>query len=143
MFPGLPHSSGRSVGRSVGRAGLSRRRRRATEVDKEENKAAAPLLSRRACLPVTNPRKERDRPRQERERGGLVRKWTEIIPAEANNAAPLSCSLSLSAACSLAPSAGGVRISCSRPGGAKAAGREREGGRREDEAAVVPRRPRG
>ena len=63
-----PASLTRAVGRSVGRAGLSRQRRRATEVDKEENKAAAPLLSRRACLPVTNPRKERDRPRQERER---------------------------------------------------------------------------
>ena len=74
MFSRLPHSSGRS--RSVGRAGLSRRQRRATEVDKEENKAAAPLLSRstgaRACQLQTRGRREIGHGR--RERGGLPRK---------------------------------------------------------------------
>ena len=130
MFSRLPHSSGRS--RSVGRAGLSRRQRRATEVDKEENKAAAPLLSRstgaRACQLQTRGRRERSATAGEREAASLVRKWTEIVPAEANNAAPLSASLSLFAACSPRSFSGQRKDQLQPAGGAKAAGREREGG---------------
>ena len=125
VFPGLPHSSGRSVEQDfLGGGGALPKWTR-----KKIRRRLLCSLAAPACQLQTRGRREIGHGRRERERGGLVRKWTEIIPAEANNAAPLSCSLSLSAACSLAPSAGGVRISCSRPGGAKAAGREREGGR--------------
>ena len=71
---------------------------------------------------------ERSATAGEREAASLVRKWTEIVPAEANNAAPLSASLSLFAACSPRSFSGRRKDQLQPAGGAKAAGREREGG---------------
>ena len=141
VFPGLPHSSGRSVEQDfLGGGGALPKWTR-----KKIRRRLLCSLAAPACQLQTRGRREIGRGRRERER--RPRKEVDGNYSRRGQQRRSAFVLSFSLCRLLARSFSGRRKDQLQPAGGRESGgtREggREGGRREDEAAVVPRRPRG
>ena len=139
MFPGLPHSSRRSVEQDFlggGGSALPKWTR------KKIRRRLLCSLAAAACQLQTRGRREIGHGRRERER--RPRKEVDGNYSRRGQQRRSAFVLSFSLCRLLARSFSGRRKDQLQPAGGRESGGTREGGREEeDEAAVVPRRPRG